>query len=217
MSRTVGGALVWFSVIHFFLVEELVRRTWTVPYSWQTNYVSDLGATTCGPYFDREICSPGHAWMNLSFGLVGIAIILGAMLLAPTARDLFGRPLLPLYVVGGVGAVLVGLFPLDTIRPMHALSAGLLFASTNLAHVLLGWRLFRRHHRRYGVGLALVGVAGLLGTAFLAEGSTLGVGVGFVQRLAVYGSVLGVVASALVLLSRRRVSGARGERAAHPA
>lgn len=203
MNRPVGGALVWVSVAHFFVVEELIRRSSAVPYSRRTNYVSDLGATTCGPYFDRAICSPDHVWMNLSFGLVGGAIILGAVLLAPVTPDLLRSPLPAFFVAGGVGAVLVGLFPLDTVRPMHALGAGMFLVGTNLAHALLGWRLIRRRSRPYGVGLTLVGTAGLLCAALVAGGSSLGVGVGFVQRLTVYGSVLGTIAGGLILLTLR--------------
>jgi len=203
MNRALNGALAWLSVAHFFVVEELVRRSWPVPYSRRANYLSDLGATTCGPYFGRQICSPDHVWINVSFGLVGGAIILGAVLLRPVASDLLMPPLLTLYLVGGLGSVLVGLFPLDTVRPLHALGGGLFFGGTNLAHVLLGARLVRRGARPYGAGLILGGLAGLLAAVLVADGSTLGGGVGFVQRLAVYATVIGVVASGLLLLTGR--------------
>ena len=134
MKRSIG-ALAWVSISQYFVVEEIVRRGWTLPYSRRTNYVSDLGARFCGPFYGREICSPGHNWMNLTFGLVGAAIILGAVLLRPAVPTLLRRPLPALYLAGGAGSVLVGLFPLDTVRPLHAIGAGMFLVSTHLAHV----------------------------------------------------------------------------------
>lgn len=204
MRRALGGALAWLSVGHFFVVEELARRSLTLPYSRRTNYLSDLGATTCGPYLDRAICSPDHAWINVSLGVVGGGMVVGAILLRPIAPDLLRQPLSTLYVAGGVGSALVGVFPLDTDRSLHALGAGVFFVGTNLAHLLLGSRLYRRRQHAYGIALTLVGAAGLLGAALVAAGSTLGVGAGFVQRFAIYGTVLGVVASGLIVLVRQR-------------
>ena len=95
MNKAVGGALAWVSISHYFVVEELVRRGWTLPYDRRTNFISDLGALTCGTYKGREICSPDHVWMNLSFGAVGVAMPVGAVLLrrvcllytSPSPRD----------------------------------------------------------------------------------------------------------------------------------
>lgn len=199
VSRATGGALAWSSVAQLFVVEELTRRSWTLPYSRRSNYVSDLGATTCGPHFGRELCSPNHEWINLSFGVVGGAIVLGAVLLRPGAPDLLRQPLPVLYVASGAGAALIGAFPLDTNRPMHALGASLFLGGTNLAHVLLGARLHRHHARPYGLALIVLGGGGLVGAGLVAAGSSLGVGIGFVQRLTVYGSVAGFVASGLLV------------------
>ena len=210
--RTVAGATVWITVAQFFVMEELVRRGWSIPYSRRTNYVSDLGATECGPYFDRKICSPDHVWMNLSFCLVGVAIIVGTMLLVP-AGGLLRAPMPVFYVTGGVGAVLVGLFQLDVARPVHALGAGMFLVGTHLAHALLGWRLFRRG-RVYGIWLIVIGLAGLSFAALVAAGSSLGVGVGFVQRLTAYASVIGIIASAVILLVHPVVDGAGSSPAA---
>jgi hypothetical protein len=44
-----------------------------------------------------------------------------------------------------------------------------------------------------------LGIAGLVGSALIATGGSLGVGVGFVQRLTVYGTVIGIVASGWIV------------------
>ncbi len=207
MNRAMVGGLAWASIAHYFVVEEVVRRGWSLPYSRQTNVISDLGAVTCGTYEGREICSPDHVWINVSFALVGVAAGVGAVLVRTVAPDLITRPALALYAAGGVGSVLVGLFPEDTIGPLHGLGAGMFFGGANLGHVLLGWRL-RRHTRPgarpYGTALAVVGAVGLVGSALVATGADLGLGIGLVERVVVYGADLGFIATGLALLVPRR-------------
>jgi len=207
MNRAMVGGLAWASIAHYFVVEEVVRRGWSLPYSRRTNVISDLGAVTCGTYEGREICSPDHVWINVSFALVGVAAGVGAVLVRTVAPDLITRPALALYAAGGVGSVLVGLFPEDTIGPLHGLGAGMFFVGANLGHVLLGWRL-RRHTRPgarpYGTALAVVGAVGLVGSALVATGADLGLGIGLVERVVVYGADLGFIATGLALLVPRR-------------
>jgi hypothetical protein len=203
VTRAVTGAIAWLSVAQFFVVEELIQRRSAVPYDRRTNYVSDLGATQCGRYFDRTICSPDHLWMNVSFGLVGAAIILGAVLVRPVVPALAGSPLPWLYAAAGVGAMIVGLFPLDTVRFMHAAGAGIFLVGANLGHLVLGGRLLRRLEPAAGVTLVVLGATGLVGAVLVANASTLGVGVGFVQRIAISSSVVGVLAAGALVLRNR--------------
>lgn len=198
--KRAAGALAWVSISQYFVVEEVVRRGWTLPYSRRTNFISDLGAVTCGTYKGREICSPDHVWMNVSFGLVGTAIGVGAVLLHAAAPELLTRPVLALYAVGGVGSALVGLFPEDTVGPLHVLGAGMFFVGSNLGHVVLGSRLLRRS-RAYGLALAAVGAVGLVGTALIVAEQSLGLGIGFVERVVVYGADAGFIATGVALLA----------------
>lgn len=207
MNRAMVGGLAWASIAHYFVVEEVVRRGWSLPYSRRTNVISDLGAVTCGTYEGREICSPDHVWINVSFALVGVAAGVGAVLVRTVAPDLITRPALALYAAGGVGSVLVGLFPEDTTGPLHALGAGMFFVGANLGHVLLGSRLRgqpRPAARPYGTALAVVGAVGLVGSALVATGADLGLGIGLVERVVVYGADLGFIATGLALLVPRR-------------
>lgn len=214
MRRARAGPLTWLTPAHFFVVEELVLRGWIPlagPYSRRTDFLSDLGAVRCGPYRGRQICSPDHVWMNLSFGLVGAAIGLGAVLLRRSTPELVTRPVVVLYLVGGAGSAMVGLFPEDTGGQLHVVGAGAFFVGAHLGHVLLGSRLLGSrlggHARAYGTALALVGAVGLAATVLVATGVSLGLGRGLVQRVAVYGANLGFVATATLLLVTTRIHG----------
>lgn len=212
-NRAVVGGLAWASIAHYFVVEELVRQGWSLPYSRRTNFISDLGALTCGTYEGREVCSPDHVWINVSFAAVGVAAGLGAVLVRAVAPDLVTRPALALYVAGGVGSVLVGLFPEDTVGPLHAAGAGLFFVGANLGHVLLGSRLprsRRRLARPYGTALMIVGAVGLVGAALVVTGTDLGLGIGLVERVVVYGADVGFIATGLALVASRPALGGRG-------
>lgn len=200
MRARTAGALAWVSITQYFVTEELVRRGWSLPYSRRTNFISDLGAVSCGTHGGREVCSPDHLWMNVSFGLVGVAIPLGAALVRSVAPEVMSRPMVALYSAGGVGSLLVGLFPEDTVGALHVLGAGAFFVGANLGHVLLGRRL-RRRHRPYGTALAVVGAVGLVGTVLVAQGEFLGLGAGLVERVVVYGADLGFIATGVLLLA----------------
>jgi len=202
MNRTVVGGLAWLSLAQYFVVEELVRRGWTLPYSRRANAISDLGAVTCGTYEGRAICSPGHVWMNVSFASVGVAVVVGAVLWRTTGRALITPPVLALYAAAGAGSVLVGLFPEDTGGWVHAIGAGLFFVGASIGHLLLGSRLRSRGVRAYGFALAAVGGIGLAATLLVVIDVDLGLGAGLVERVVVYGADLGFIATGLMVIDR---------------
>src|ERR1041384_1361943 len=84
MERAVWlGACVWILAIQFFIAQIIVQSAWTTPFSLTQNFISDLGNTTCGPYpkdSNMYVCSPWHAWMNASFILLGLTILVGGAL-----------------------------------------------------------------------------------------------------------------------------------------
>ncbi len=196
---------MWLSIAHYFVVEELVQRAWTLPYSRRTNVISDLGALTCGPYGDRVICSPAHGWINGSFALVGAAAGVGAVILRSAAPKLITRAVLASYAAAGAGSVLVATFPEDTISSLHVVGATGYFVGANLGHLLLGSRLRRTgQSRRGGAALAVLGGIGLVATGFVAAGADLGLGIGLMERIVVYGADLGFLATgAAVAVSTR--------------
>src|SRR5437868_10337754 len=78
------GAFIWILAVQFFVAQIVVQSAWVTPFSLIQNFISDLGNTTCGPYpkdSTMYVCSPWHAWMNASFILLGLIILVGAMLI----------------------------------------------------------------------------------------------------------------------------------------
>src|SRR5258707_608952 len=129
------GAVVWMLAIQFFIAQLIVQSAWTTPFSLTTNYISDLGNTTCGPYpvdSSMYVCSPWHAWMNASFILLGVIILVGAALIQrafPSGRTRTAG--LVLLALAGPGEILVGLFPENVNITPHTIGAAAHFVSGN--------------------------------------------------------------------------------------
>jgi hypothetical membrane protein len=77
------GAWSGVSVLQFFAAEATAILWWAgpAPYSRRLGFISDLGQVHCGVHGTREVCSPLHLLMNVSFVLQGIGMILAALLL----------------------------------------------------------------------------------------------------------------------------------------
>jgi hypothetical membrane protein len=157
-----------------------------------TNYISDLGNTTCGPFqvgsAVQYVCSPWHPWMNLSFILLGVAIVLGATLLKPELPVGLARGVgLALLALAGPGIIAVGLFPEDVNLQVHKAGAAVQFISGNLGLVVLGIAMVRRQRGLMLPGYSITsGGIGLAATGLFVWERYLGLGVGGMERLAVY-------------------------------
>jgi hypothetical membrane protein len=202
------GAAVWISSVQFFVAQAVVQSAWTTRFSLSENFISDLGNTVCGDYppgSGSYVCSPWHAWMNLSFVLLGVQILAGALL----ARNAFARGGLRaasiwLLAIAGIGAALVGFYPENVENAIHRFGAGANFVCGNLAICLLGIAVARA---RGGAGVALFsiasGLAGLAATYLLVTDVYLGLGVGGMERVAAYALPIWMIAIGVVLLVRR--------------
>ncbi len=191
-ARTIRlGAIVWILAIQFFIAQLLVQSAWTTPFSLTTNYISDLGNTTCGPYpvgSSLYVCSPWHALMNASFILLGMIILVGIALIYrafPSGRT---RTIgLVLLTLSGPGPILVGLFPENVNITPHAIGAAAQFISGNLSSVVLGFTIAATHRQTW-VAISSIGLGslGLLATALFVAGHYLGLGIGGMERIAAY-------------------------------
>jgi hypothetical membrane protein len=185
------GALVWILAIQFFVTQVVVQLAWVTPFSLTQNFISDLGNTTCGSYPPGSatyVCSPWHAWMNVSFILLGLIVLVGAALVRtafPPGR--FRAAGLMLLALAGTGMIAVGLFPEDVNIAYHRLGAAAHFILGNLSMAALGIAL-RRARRRplFAVYSITSGVVGLLATALFVSDHYLGMGIGGMERLAAY-------------------------------
>ncbi len=195
MDRARIGAIGWISTAQFFILETVAEQAWTLPHSRRRNYISDLGATTCGVYDGRDVCSPLHAVMNGSFLLTGAAMLLGSALLS--AENKWARIL---SAVAGVGVITVGLVPEDLESPLHAGGAGLYFVGGNLALIVLG--VTRGKNKAVAAALMTLGTAGLLGLALLVSKNTTLLGAGGTERLAGYPITAGFTLAGIVAITR---------------
>lgn len=196
------GAVVWICAVQFFVMQAVVQSAWTSPFSLIRNYISDLGNTACGPYpagSARYVCSPWHAAMNASFGVQGLLIAAGVLLLlrafpVGVARAAGAFCL----VVGGLGNIAVGAFPENVNFEYHALGAAAILILGNLGMIPLGLALARAgRHPGLANSAIFLGVAGLLAMGLFVSGHSLGIGVGGMERIAAYALPVWMIAAGI--------------------
>lgn len=185
------GALAWLLAVQFFVAQVVAASAWPIPFSLATRVISDLGNTACGPYpnpSSEVVCSPWHALMNASFVTIGITMAAGAILTrAAFAAGWRRRLAVALFVVAGIGVLMVGVYAENEDPALHAAGAGLNFIPGNLALILFGLTFrpapFRRLFQWFSVA---AGVAGLVATVLFVLRHDLGLGVGGMERVAAY-------------------------------
>lgn len=208
VKRMTAAGAIWVCAAQFFLAQVIAQARWTTPFSLATNYISDLGNTTCGLYpavAGKYVCSPWHTLMNVSFVLQGGIILAGAVLARPAFAGLCRvGPVFPLLVVTALGMVGVGLFPEDVNNGAHVVSAGTQFITGNAALIVFGLAANRvRRWRAFAVFSITFGVTGLLATALFAQGYGLGLGVGGLERVAAYTLPVWLMTAGALMLRKR--------------
>jgi hypothetical membrane protein len=196
-AAVVTGGLCWtVGVVQYAVAQIVAAAAWTRPYSLKNNYISDLGNTACGmfhvphgtPYY---VCSPDHGLMNAAFVIFGVLTIAGAVLLRriwPAGH--LARWALILWILAGLGKIIVGLVPENTRIGLHLLGA-LNDPLISVAILLVSLAIRRTSHTIAVIGI-VVAVVGLVGTVlstggeFAGTSANLGLGVGGAERLASY-------------------------------
>ena len=209
-----GGACWSVGVVLYVVAQIIAALAWTRPYSLKNNYISDLGNTACGMFHVPHgtpdyVCSPDHGLMNAAFVIFGVLTIAGAVLLRriwPTGH--LARWALALWILSGVGKIIVGLVPENTHIGLHLLGA----LSDPLASVsvfLLSLAIRRTSHAIAVIGI-VVAVVGLVGAVLSTGGEVagsslyLGLGVGGAERLASYpGSLWMLMIGIIAMFSAR--------------
>jgi hypothetical membrane protein len=179
------GAVFWILTLEFFVGQAVAQAAWHTPYSLLTNSISDLGNTACGTWppssvnlkslglSAQYICSPQHTVMNASFIAAGVLILLGLYLTRsqwPRRRlTAWGMALL---AVAGVGKIIVGLAPENTVVSLHFLGALLGIPGGLVGILLLGFATWstRRGVAVTSLTLALIGLLGLVITKAVTGG-----------------------------------------------
>jgi hypothetical membrane protein len=218
-----GGAAWILATLQYAVAQVVVAAAWHhPPYSWLGNYISDLGNTACGPFkvphgTPSYVCSPMHSEMNASFIIAGILTIAGAVLLRrfwPRSRGT--TVALVLWVITGLGKIVVGLVPENTNIDLHLLAA---FNIPVGCVAILLLSLPRRQASRAisvtGIALAVVGLAAtVLSTAAeFASSSSLDLGLraGGMERVADYPGALWILMIGIIAVL------SAGARASHQA
>jgi hypothetical membrane protein len=178
------GPVLWMLSVQYFGVQIIAAQAWTT-YNWRLNTISDLGNTACGAYGGRYVCSPAHVLMNISLIVLGITMFLGSLLIYQqfkgSRRALTGFSCM---AAAGLGTVLVGLFPENSVSPLHIAGATLSFLVGNLGLVVLSMALsIPRSLRIYTF---LSGALALVALALFMNHSYLGLGEGGMERVVAY-------------------------------
>lgn len=179
------GPLIYMLSLQFFIVQWVTASRWTKPpYDYGSNVISDLGNTVCGPYFDRYVCSPGNVLFNVSLVALGFTMAAGSVLIYQE----FNRTRLSfiafwLMGIAGVGTMLVGIYPENSISFLHGLGAFLALGVGNIALILfaLSIKQARRSFRMYTF---VTGVIALTAFVLFVLGVDLGLGSGGIERVA---------------------------------
>ncbi|MGH7911821.1 MAG: DUF998 domain-containing protein [Candidatus Dormibacteraceae bacterium] len=191
------AGVLWLAIVQWFVVQGIVQLAWPHPYSAVRNAISDLGRLSCGP----QLCSPWHDLMNASFVALGLCMAAGAVAAEASSPRVsrLSRAGAAVLALAGLGVILVGLVPEDTIAWLHMLGAGLAIVGGNAGTLLTGILLWRAGRLRW-VGM-LGCAAGVLGALFvgllavsLLSGALFDVQ-GLLERGAVYPLLLAMIVS----------------------
>lgn len=186
------GYALYATSVQYFVVQVVVASRWSRPYSLTANTISDLGNTACRPFNGRPVCSPLHQLMNLSFIALGLTMVVGSLLINfyMTARRGATRGLIAMSVAG-LGVLLVGVFPENSVSTLHGIGAALPFTIGNVAVLVLGFTLSLSPTLR--LFSVLTGFVALVALVFYASNHFLGLGEGGMERIVAYPQTLWLV------------------------
>lgn len=198
------GPLVYMLSLQFFAIQFLVAAQWVNPgYNFSLNVISDLGNTACGPYVDRYVCSPGNLLFNGSLVALGFTMAAGSLLIyqeyIPTRLSFVAFFLMGL---AGVGTMLVGIFPENTIAWLHGLGALLALGVGNVALILLAFAITQARFI-FRLYTFVSGAVSLTSFGLYAAGIYLGLGAGGMERLSGHPQTIWLILFGLYMTSTR--------------
>jgi len=175
----------------YFAAQVLVAWVFRPQYSFVSNAISDLGNTACPPH--SNVCSPLHFWMNVAIVILGLAMIVGAVLIfsefsfskhrRERAAALAGFACMAL---GGIGAMLVGFVPENVnTAHLHTVGTAMAIGFGQLAILILGLFL-REIHDWLREFMIVTSLFVLLAGISIAGKHQFGIGGGALERLAQY-------------------------------
>jgi hypothetical membrane protein len=192
------GPAIWILSAFYFLAQVVVAWVWNPPYSLVHNTISDLGNTACGPYGNAYVCSPRHTLMNIAFILLGVVMASGSWLIYQEFTNKEGAERVAAFIgftlmaIAGVGVLLVGVFPENTVGTAHKVGAGLGIGAGNIGIFILGLVLaLPEGMRRY---MLLFSATSLTALVCFAGHRYFGIGPGTMERVAAYPETVWLIA-----------------------
>ena len=176
----------------YFAAQVLVAWVFRPQYSFVANTISDLGNTACPPPHSG-ICSPRYWVMDASIAILGVAMIVGSVLIFSEFRLSYERRERAAAIAGfvflgygGLGAVLVGLVPenIDTAH-LHTVGTAMAIGFGQLAILILGLVL-REIDDWLREFMLVTSLFVLLAGICIAGKHQFGIGAGALERLAEY-------------------------------
>ena len=176
----------------YFAAQVLVAWVFRPRYSFISNVISDLGNTGCPPPHS-DICSPRYVVMDTSIAVLGLAMMVGSVLIfSEFSFSQHRRERIAAIVgfvcmgLGGLGAILVGAVPENVnTAHLHTLGAALAIGFGQLAILTLGLvlREIPDWLREFMLVTSLFVLLAGLSIAFKHQ---FGLGAGALERMAQY-------------------------------
>lgn len=197
------GPIIWVLCVQYFAVQIEVASAWQTPFSLTKNVISDLANTACGPYADRFVCSPQHALMNASFLMLGFTMAMGSLLIYQEFQRSRGTLIgFSLMAISGLGTLLVGFFPENTISALHGLGAFLTFFLGNLSLVILALAL-KTERPIFRAYTFISGAVSLVALGLFLLHIYLGLGPGGMERVVSYPQTIWLTLFGLYMTATR--------------
>ena len=215
--RHAAGVALAVSAVSYLIAEGLTASRFSPSYSYQRDFISELGVPNCGvPVHGTAVCSPLSAMMNTSFMIDGALFVIAAALLFGWLRGPRRYAFALLSTVHGVGLMLVGLFhagatDIESGRiAYHLVGASLAIFGGNaaIAAAPIGDDLSSsRLVRGSGVAFGVIGAAaGAIFIASMARQTTLWLDAALWERISVYTIVAWELLLGLSLTAASRLS-----------
>jgi hypothetical membrane protein len=208
------GPFLYVSSIQFFAAQIFVAMHWNPPYSLTRDTISDLGNTACGTFNSRPVCSPLHGVMNASFIVLGIAMTAGSILISRQfAKSRAATVGFAAMAISGIGVIIVGIFPENSVPAFHGLGAAIAFTVGNAALIIIAVSpMMPVVLRLYSF---LSGTLAILALVSYSSGHYLGLGEGGIERVVAYPQTVWLIVIGLFLLIRSH-AGPRARSAKDP-
>ncbi|MFD1388616.1 DUF998 domain-containing protein [Oceanobacillus oncorhynchi subsp. oncorhynchi] len=202
------GLLSWIALSAYFIIEAVVIRATTAPYSFMKQPMSDLGVTACGTdtyvLASYAICSPYHWLMNWTFFLTGLAILTGAVLVYPLWPKVRSAKMASIFLgIFGVSYGISGIIPADIHFNWHTFTALPGMVVQIPAMILISIAIYKKMPRLFWWTMICTAVTSAALFSLFLQPVLTGLPGGLLQRI-LYASVyIWLTGTAIGLWSRR--------------